>query len=303
MEFYVVDPKNLDFSTWTDRVRDFLSEESSSFTESTGEVFYLGDDIAVPWDEDSVLFSVAGEEGGVVEVRDADEHFYVFIDDLDLFDDKEIKDSIGYRGMSMGPLFGFRWNDQGTCRFHTGPSVGNSYFCDSQDRDVPPRLHLEDVWAQFFRVIYWLGGNTSRVQDLKGINVEKVFLDFEVSLDFKHPASLDGLFEVLVDEEGFEKTRTGLKATFKDRDLAWIQRFVSLLPTDAGAFNSAFFRAVWRGLCEGVDREVYYVGVERRSLKPFVQLPVHNTSKEFMARFRQHFKGHRIDRQEYHREA
>ena len=124
MEFYVVDPKNLDFSTWTDRVRDFLSDESSSFTESTGEVFYLGDDIAVPWDEDSVLFSVGGEEGGVVEVRDADEHFYVFIDDLDLFDEKEIKDSIGYRGMSMGPLFGFRWNDQGTCRFHTGhPSV------------------------------------------------------------------------------------------------------------------------------------------------------------------------------------
>ena len=130
--------------------RDFLSDESLSFTESTGEVFYLGDDIAVPWDEDSVLFSVGGEEGGVVEVRDADEHFYVFIDDLDLFDEKEIKDSIGYRGMSMGPLFGFRWNDQGTCRFHTGPSVGNSYFCDSQDRDVPPRLHFRRCLGSIF---------------------------------------------------------------------------------------------------------------------------------------------------------
>ena len=89
MEFYVVDPKNLDFSTWTDR-QGFSMAESSSFTESTGEVFYLGDDIAVPWDEDSVLFAVAGEEGGVV-IRDADEHFYVFIDDLDLFDDKRSK--------------------------------------------------------------------------------------------------------------------------------------------------------------------------------------------------------------------
>jgi hypothetical protein len=299
MEFYVVDPKTNDFDTWTDRVRDFLSAESMSYVESTGQIYYLGDDVAMPWDEASVLFSVDGEDGGVVEIRDADEHFYVFVDDLDLFDEREVRDSIGYRGMSMGPLFGFKWNSQNGCRFHTGPSVGNSYFCDSQDRDVPPRLHLEDVWAQFFRVVYWLGGNTSRLQDLKGINVEKVFLDFEVDLSFKHPASLDGLFEILVDEDGFDRTRTSLRATFRDRDLAWIQRMVSLLPTNSDAFESAFFRAVWRGLSEGEEREVYYVGVERRQLKPFVQLPLHRTSKEFMAKFRTHFKGHRIDRQEY----
>jgi hypothetical protein len=299
MEFYVVDPKTNDFDTWTDRVRDFLSAESMNYVESTGQIYYLGDDVAMPWDEASVLFSVDGEDGGVVEIRDADEHFYVFVDDLDLFDEREVRDSIGYRGMSMGPLFGFKWNSQNGCRFHTGPSVGNSYFCDSQDRDVPPRLHLEDVWAQFFRVVYWLGGNTSRFQDLKGINVEKVFLDFEVDLSFKHPASLDGLFEILVDEDGFDRTRTSLRATFRDRDLAWIQRMVSLLPTNSDAFESAFFRAVWRGLSEGEEREVYYVGVERRQLKPFVQLPLHRTSKEFMAKFRTHFKGHRIDRQEY----
>jgi hypothetical protein len=137
------------------------------------------------------------------------------------------------------------------------------------------------------------------LQDLKGINVEKVFLDFEVDLSFKHPASLDGLFEILVDEDGFDRTRTSLRATFRDRDLAWIQRMVSLLPTNSDAFESAFFRAVWRGLSEGEEREVYYVGVERRQLKPFVQLPLHRTSKEFMAKFRTHFKGHRIDRQEY----
>ena len=188
MEFYVVDPKNNDYESWTDRVRDFLRGESMNYLESTGELYYLGDDVAVPWDEDSVLFSVDGEEGGVVEIRDSDNHFYVYVDDLDLFDEREIRDSIGYRGMCMGPLFGFQWNSQNGCRFHTGPSVGNHYFGDSTDRDVPPRLHLEDVWAQFFRVVYWLGGNTSRLQDLKGVNVEKVYLDFEVDLSFKHSA-------------------------------------------------------------------------------------------------------------------
>jgi hypothetical protein len=299
MEFFVVDPKSNDFDSWTERVRDFLSTESINYVESTGAIHYLGDDVAVPWDEASVLFAIDGEAGGIVEIRDSDDNFYVFVDDLDLFDEREIKDSIGYRGMAMGPLFGFKWNSQNGCRFHTGPSLGNNYFCDNVDRDVPPRLHLEDVWAQFFRVVYWLGGNTSRLQDLKGVNVEKVYLDFEVDLSFKHHASMDGMFEVLVDEDGFERTKTGIKATFRDRDLAWIQRLVSLLPTNPAEFGTAFFRAVWRGVCDGVDTEVYYVGVERRQLRPFVQLPVHRTSKEFLTKFRHHFKGHRIDRQEY----
>ena len=47
MEFYVVDPKNLDFDNWTTRVRDFLTEESFNYVEATGQVFYLGDDVAI----------------------------------------------------------------------------------------------------------------------------------------------------------------------------------------------------------------------------------------------------------------
>jgi hypothetical protein len=299
VEFYVVDPKNDSFNIWTDRVRTFLSDESLSFTETTGDLYYVGDDIAVPWDEDSVLFTVEGDDGGIVELRDVDENFYVFADDLDLFDEKEVRDSVGFSGRMMGALFGFTWGSNNGCRFHEGPSYGNNYFCIDEKTDVPPRLHLEDVWAQFFRSIYWLGGNTSRLQDLKGVNVEKVFLDFEVDVSFKHPASLESIFEILVDEEGYERSKTGIRASFRDRDLAWIQRFVSLLPTQRQDFERAFFRAVWRGLCEGEEREVFYVGVERRQLKPFVQLPLHRTSKEFISKFRAHFKGHRIDRQEY----
>ena len=116
-----------------------------------------------------------GDDGGVVEVRDIDRNFYVFSDDLDLFDEREVRDSIGYRGATMGVLYGFDWNSDKGCRFHAGPSIGNRYFCFGHDTDVPPALHLEDVWAQFFRALYWIGGNTSRLQDLKGINVEKVF--------------------------------------------------------------------------------------------------------------------------------
>ena len=119
-----------------------------------------------------------------------------------------------------------------------------------------------------------------------------------MSLDFEHRASLEALFEILVDEDGYERTKSGLRGVFRDRDVAWVQRFVSL-PTSPDQFDKAFFRAVWRGLAEGENKEVYYIGVERRNLKPFVQLPLQRTSKTFMEKFRAHFKGHRIDRQEY----
>jgi len=299
MEFYVVDPKDSDYYDWTDRVRDFLNSESMKYSEAAGELYYLGDDVASPWDEASVLFTIDGEEGGIIEVRDTDENFYVFADDLDLFDEREVRDAVGYSSRAMGPLYGFSWNSNGTCRFHLGPSNGSHYFCDGHKSDVPPILHLEDVWAQFFRSVYWLGGNTSRLQDLKGVNVEKVFMDFEVDVTFKHQASMDGIFEILIDEEGYERTKTGLRATFRDRDLAWIQRFVSLLPTASDNFSKAFFRCVWRGLTDGEEVEVFHVGVERRNLRPFVQMPVQRTSKNLVEKFRAHFKGHRVDRQEY----
>jgi len=309
MEFYVVDPKSRDYQAWTADIRDFLAEQAFDFTEEGGDLYYLGDDIAVPWNESSTLFTIEGGEGGIIEVRDTDRHFYAFADDLDLFDPREVREAVGYNGdRPVGAVYGFEWNNTKGCRFHLGPwknrpkeddrRVG-SFFTDPQIGDYPPVLHLEDVWALFFRAIYWLSNNTSRLQDLKKINVEKVYMDFEAQVEFAHPASLDGLSELLAEEEGYERSKAGLRATFRDRDLAWIQRFVSLLPTEGEDFEKGLFRAVWRGVCQGEEREVFYVGVERRNLRPFIQLPYHRTSKALLERFRTRFKGHRIDRQEY----
>lgn len=321
MEFYVVDPKDSDYQGWASRIRTFLAEQQFDYTEAVGELYYLGDDIAAPWDEQSILFTIEGDEGGVIELRDTDRHFYAFADDLDLFDAREVREAVGYSGdRQVGAVYGFEWNNAKGCRFHLGPwksggeeakdkskgkdddtheSEGCSFFTDASTGDYPPVLPLEDVWALFFRSIYWLGNNTSRLQDLKNINVDKVYMDFVAEVEFAHPASLDGLNELLAEEEGYERTRAGLRATFRDRDLAWIQRFVSLLPTEEEDFDKALFRAVWRGACQGEEREVFYVGVERRNLRPFIQLPYHRTSKGLLERFRTHFKGHRIDRQEY----
>jgi hypothetical protein len=301
MEFFVVDPKDFTFVEWSTRIRAFLKEEKLKFTEEDGELYYQGDDIAAAWDENSILFKVKGEASGLIEVRDADRHFYVFTDDLDLFEDKEVKEAVGMQSRSAGALYGFSWQNQKKCRFHLGPSADFHYFYDEEEADYPPVLDLPDTWELYFRAVQWISDNISRIQDLKGTHVDDVNLDLEVDIDFAHPASLDALTELLVEEEGFERTRTGLRATFRDRDIGWLHRFAALLPTEDDDFDRAFVRAVWRSSSESKGGgEVFYVGMERRNLRPFIQMPVHRTSKELVDKFKVAFKGHRIDRQEYY---
>ena len=64
MEFYVVDPKDTDYSHWTERVREFLTTEAMKFSEASGELYYLGDDVASPWDEASVAGVYGAAPGG-----------------------------------------------------------------------------------------------------------------------------------------------------------------------------------------------------------------------------------------------
>ncbi len=300
MEFYVVDPKDTPFDEWAARIRDFLSESALDFQETDGGLYYIGDDIAQPWDENSILFEVNGEESGVIELRDVDRHFYAFADDLDIFDEKEIVDAVGLQARPAGALYGFRWRNTEACRFHLGPSVGFHFFCEDDDADYPPVLELEEVWSIFFRVGNWLANSMSRIQDLKSLHVEKVVMDFEVEVSFTHPASLDALNEILAEEDGYERTKDGLRARFADRDLGWLRRFVSLLPPEEEDFDRAFFRAFWHGQTDKGDKEIFYAGIERRELRPFIQLPVHRTTKQLLDRFKVFFKGHRIDRQEYY---
>lgn len=302
MEFYVVDPKDMSYPEWTHRIREFLRAAKLPFVEEAGDLFFKGDDIAMPWDEESTLFQVDGADGvtGVIELRQEDQNFYVFSDDLDVFDDREVKEGIGLLARPAGALYGFSWRDEKRCRFHQGPSTGFYYFYDEAEGDHPPVLPLDEVWDLFFRAVEWIGGNIGRIQDLRGRQADEVRLDFEVEVTFGHPASLDALNEILSEEVGYERTKAGLRAVFSDRNLEWLRRFVELLPPEPEDFERAFFRAVWTGAVGGERTELFYTGVERRQLRPFIQLPVHRTSKPLMDLFRTHFKGHRIDRQEYY---
>lgn len=300
MEFYVVDPKDRNFGQWAGCVREFLEAEQLEHTEKQGGLYYLGDDIASPWSEDSILFTVEGESGGVIELRDSDREFYCFGGELSAFDSREVFDATGYHARRAGPAYGFRWGDTSGCRFHLGPSPDLHFFCDDTYADFPPVLGLTEVWQTFFRSMQWLGNGMSRVQDITRVHVERVFVDLEVDLQFAHPASMTVFTELLAGEEGYERTKTVLRARFRDRSLSWIRDFVAMLPTEPDAFVEMLVRVVWRGIGDGKNREVIYVGVEKRNLRPFVQMPVQRTTRSLLDRFRTYFKGHRIDRQEYY---
>ncbi len=301
MEFFVVDPKEHNFNQWAAKIREFLKEEKLKYSEEDGEIYYQGDDIAAAWDENSILFKIKGPLSGLIELRDEDRNFYVFTDDLDLFEDREVKEAVGMQSRSAGALYGFSWHDQKKCQFHRGPSLDFHYFYDEEEADHPPPMDIEDAWVLFFKSVQWISDNVSRIQDLKNIKVDDVNLDLEVDIEFKHPSSLDGLTEVLVEENGYDRTRTSLRATFRDRDIGWLKRFTGLLPTEPDDIERAMFRAVWRGASESQrGTEVFYIGMERRLLRPFIQMPVHRTSKELVEKFKTFFKGHRIARQEYY---
>ena len=262
-----------------------------SFTESTGDLYYVGDDVAVAWDEASVLFTVDGDDGGVVEVRDIDRNFTFSLTTsiCSMSRGSHLSATAGQRWASSTGLIGIATK----VRFHAGPSIGNRYFCFGHDTDVPPALHLEDVWAQFFRALYWIGGNVS-----SGLRASTLRRFFSILMSLTSvQLLLRRCLKSWLTKMGMN-VPSGLRAVFRD-EMLQVNNFVSLLPTSPDQFDKAFFRAVWRGLAEGENKEVYYIGVERRNLKPFVQLPLQRTSKTFMEKFRAHFKGHRIDRQEY----
>ena len=48
MEFYVVDPKNQEYDSWVKKVRTFLTKSKLDYQENTGELYYVGDDVATP---------------------------------------------------------------------------------------------------------------------------------------------------------------------------------------------------------------------------------------------------------------
>ena len=181
----------------------------------------MGDDVATPWRE-GLFFSVDGEEGGVVEIRDHDHSFYVFLDDLDLFDSEK---SVRRPDTAQSPwgLFMVSNGAASSLQVSSWSVCQHSLLVREDNADVPPTLYLEDVWAQFFGLFIGskrthLDCKTSRGkrrEDLFGLRSE---VRFHTRCILRQP------LRNLADESGFERTKTGIRAVFADRDLAWIQR-------------------------------------------------------------------------------
>ncbi len=303
MEFYVIDPKEFTYSQWMKKIRDFLDEAGLKYETTPGGLYYLGDDIAEPWSEESFLFKITDERApGIIELRDGDNAVYAYADDLTIFDGPDIKEALGCTPRRARAVFGFEHmslKGKEACRFQPGPSPGLCFLC-AQDDEFPQHLTMQEVWNLVFKMIYWIGNNLNRVQDLNQVSTDKISIDFEVNLSFVHSSSMDALNEILAQEDGYERQKNSIRATFRERTIPFLREFTSLLPTDQDEFEKLLCRAVWR--CEDQDNkrhDLFFVGAERRHLAPFIQLPVQATSRQLIEDLRAYLKGHRIDKRDH----
>ena len=71
MEFDVIDPKDHSFDDWIHKIETFLNSypEYQDYSVSEGELYFTRDDIADPWGEESMVYVIPGESGGLIELR------------------------------------------------------------------------------------------------------------------------------------------------------------------------------------------------------------------------------------------
>ena len=126
MEFDVIDPKDHGFEDWICKVETFL-EQFPEYDKREGELYFVRDDIAEPWREESIVYEVDGEDGGVIEVRSEDQQIYIFVEEFAGRNLKETKDISSFQVHSPGSVYGFTQQSASQSRFHEGP-IENSYF-------------------------------------------------------------------------------------------------------------------------------------------------------------------------------
>lgn len=289
MELLIFDPRDFGFDALVARVRDALGDKA---VEEIGGLYGLGDDVVAPWAEESTLFKVEG--AGLVEIREGDHGVYVFADDMGVFDDDEVRRGVGLVARLQRGLLGFQSNSTMGSRIHQGPSRGLHFFCDA-DLDYPVAMDLGEVWALLGRAATWLHGSMARIQEYKGLNVDRVRLDVELDVVFAHAASADALAEPLA---GGEVARVGpcaVRGRFIDRDLAWLRRLMSALPTEDVDVGALVLRVEWWGLSEGRRVDVFNVVAERRAMRPLVHVPAHAATRAFVSEVKAAFKGHTVE--------
>lgn len=319
MEFDVIDPKLHTFDEWLTMINSFIDEYCKkhhlSVTRREGGIYYAQDDIADVWGEDSVLFEISGEHGGIIEVRDGDENIYLFTDDFAGRNLKDSKEGHTFHITRPRTVYGFKHSPHSDKAEHStfyGAPVDKVYFMhqgDSEEFVLP--TSCERLWSKnggLQEIIQWVHNQIGRIQEQKGItNVERSVNIFQLKVGLTHPALVTHLLEAVrsrnaISERDSQGCYVGI--TLENPNSDHLRDIFNALPTEPEYFDTISLNMSWGvEFMEGSERlEVTYVGAEKRSMRPMIQLPRKRTSKTLRDAFKKHFKGYRLVKHTYRAE-
>lgn len=304
MIFDVIDPKHHTLNEWISMVEEFLESYNREYERLEGELYFTQDDIAEPWGEESILYMSPGPEGGKIEVRGGDERVYMFTEGFAGRNLKDTKDSSQFNLWSPSAVYGFSHNNGGKSRFHEGP-IENIYFLYQGERaEYPQPISYERLWfGGFLRAYNWIHQQINRFLTQKvNDEVELIQQRLEISLEFSHPTLVNAVLE-RVPHRAAIKRRGGstLEIAWMSPTFDQMRELFSSLPIEPERYLKLHIQLTWEAILNedrGV-REITYLGAEKRGLKPLIQMPRSRCSKNFREKFKSHFKGYRVDRQDY----
>jgi hypothetical protein len=310
MEFYIIDPKDESFDTWTSKIRAFLRNQYPQFEEKQHEFYFASKNIATPWLEDVTVFEVPGEEGGVIEVRDEDQQIYMFIDQFTARNLKDNKDHLSAKHFNFHVpdiVYGFEQESLNLNRFHFGPIHHVQFMYQGQDQTFPTPYTPQKLFQTGFPAAYQMvHQQLHRLQELRKYQTEKLFSVFDVTFSFASPVLLQRLKELYKNRfwDQFDKSSASIK--IENPNLDQIKELFACFPIESGAYVKFQGKLSWQAYLsnhpknDGKNKEsavqISNLYFEKRSLKPFIQIPILRCSKIFQDKCYQEFKGYRIHR-------
>ena len=303
MEFDVIDPKSHSFDEWMEKVEGFLHTHYPNFTLSEGELYYTRDDIAEPWQEESVIYRVAGEEGGLIELRGIDQEVYMFADSFAGRNLKAAKDGNTFHLTCPATVYGFQHNSMSRSRFHRGPIQDIYFLHQGEISDYPLPTPIHRLWGgSLLQSILWVHNQVGRFQELKRIfECEGTRNFFEMDVRFVHPASVNLILEQIRSRHSIkERERKRIRIYIENPSFDALRELFEVMPEEEKDYEELKLRMVWGvDLIDESTEMITYIGAEKRKLRPLVHLPRQKCAKRFRDLFREYFRGYRVDRQEY----
>jgi hypothetical protein len=315
MEFDVIDPKDFSFDEWLLKIEDFLEvyckARKTRYERQEGEIYFAQDDIADIWGEESVLYRVPGEQGGLIEVRDGDEQLYLFIDEFAGRNLKDSKEGHSFQITRPRVVYGFPSHNEDPqivmSPFH-GASAQGVYFLHQGEREeyaLPTSFdELKATSGGLREIIQWVHNQVNRIQDYKNITgVERPINLLTIKARFSHVSLAGGLIEALRsrlavkerDDQGY------VHIELLNPNSDYLRDVFAKLPSEAEFIKSFSLSMSWGvELQESEERvEVAYLGAEQRALSPLIHMPRRRTSQALREAMKAHFKGHRLAKHNY----